>query len=1396
MSSTNHPINKTGGVMKPDKYYLGLDMGSTSVGFAVTDLNYNLVKANRKSIWGVRLFDEASTAAKRRAARTSRRRRDREVLRLKLLQDLFSQAINQVDPAFFQRLNDSFFFPDDKAIDQRFSLFNDPDFTDVDYHRSYPTIYHLRHALMTDPKPQDVRLVYLAVHHILKHRGHFLYEGQAGFKLGSAFEQRFDALQQAASQALDLELPAKARKVLHEVIMDRRLKRADKVNEIMTQLGWDEKLQQDFIKLLLGYSVKLANLFGEEYKAAKPDSISFDKAGFEDEKQEQYAMLLKDEAFSLLDAAYLFFGHMRLETLLQGNTSLSSAKTALYEKHKTDLTLLKTVLSDLQFDDFFNKSASGLNNYVAYTGHLRVKGKRQPVNYRCQPADFYDDLKKQLNKLPDNQKADERIERILLDVDNGLFLPRQKSKDNSLIPIQLQLLELQAILDNAEHYLPFLSQTGAEGLTVRKMLESLVSFRIPYFVGPLNPAHRVDRNKPNGSHHAWVTKLSAEPIRPWNFSRVVDQTQSAMDFIANLTNKCSQLIGEDVLPKSSPTYSRYAILNLLNVIAIHGKRLEPALKQKLFNDFFLPPARREKLTRKSLLKWFSANNHPDVREENLTGMDLEIPGDMRAELLIESIVPKKLNREEKDEIVRLLTILPESYVMISHRLTSLFGQKLSGTQIDKLSRLNFSGWGRLSAKLLYGISAAGPDGQLRTVLGMMWDYNYNLQEVLASQFGFKEQIDSLNREVMGTDRTLSYRVVQEYPASPSVRKMSWQALKVVKELTGVMKRAPEKIFLEVAREEGKKERTTSRKRQLEALYKDAKLVDAALSTELSEIDEQRLRRKKIFLYFLQMGRCAYSGDPIGLEKIDGRDVSGEDLYDLDHIYPRSLTKDDSLHNNLVLVKGILNRDKSDSYPLSPAVQARQRGWWAVLKEKGLINSEKFSRLTRSTQLSEDDLAGFISRQLVETRQATKAAADILKKVLPDTQVVFVKAGHVTDFRYNQEGFKFPKVRGMNDLHHAKDAYLNIVVGDVFDTKFTSNPRNFIRANPPRSYNLARMYDFPVNGSGGRTAWVPGDDGTLATVTKTMARNNVLVTYQTRRPGSGQNGGLFDQMIMPKNKGQFPIKTSDPRLSSPEGMARYGAYNKETGYSFFVVDHLQRNKILRTILPLPLSFALTQPQNEAGLLRYCTETLGLVQPKIVVRDLPYNSILKVNSFPLRLLAKTGNSLWFASALQPIFPVEFEPLIKKLLKTEEDTSADEQVQNKQFDSVELLVFYDTLLQKISQPPYARPGTFRAQVQNLEKGREYFDKLTWAEQQKTLRQMINLFQCGGRTSDLSLLLPKNEKGEASSKNTRVGALTLAQNLQEGNEIDLLLQSPTGLFEQVYRLSLIGQDNQLSLI
>lgn len=43
-------------------YYLGLDMGTSSLGFAVTDRYYNVIRKRGRHLWGIRLFEEAKTS--------------------------------------------------------------------------------------------------------------------------------------------------------------------------------------------------------------------------------------------------------------------------------------------------------------------------------------------------------------------------------------------------------------------------------------------------------------------------------------------------------------------------------------------------------------------------------------------------------------------------------------------------------------------------------------------------------------------------------------------------------------------------------------------------------------------------------------------------------------------------------------------------------------------------------------------------------------------------------------------------------------------------------------------------------------------------------------------------------------------------------------------------------------------------------------------------------------------------------------------------------------------------------------------------------------------------------------------------------------------------------------
>ena len=161
--------------MENKVWYLGLDIGTASVGWAATDTEYKIIRKNKKRLWGVRLFEVANTAKKRRTYRSNRRRLARRKWRLNLLEELFSEEMAKVDPNFFLKLKESKYYSEDKTHKLPFTIFNDKDYTDKDYYKEYPTIYHLRSSLMTEKEP-DIRKVFLSVHHILKNRGHFLYK--------------------------------------------------------------------------------------------------------------------------------------------------------------------------------------------------------------------------------------------------------------------------------------------------------------------------------------------------------------------------------------------------------------------------------------------------------------------------------------------------------------------------------------------------------------------------------------------------------------------------------------------------------------------------------------------------------------------------------------------------------------------------------------------------------------------------------------------------------------------------------------------------------------------------------------------------------------------------------------------------------------------------------------------------------------------------------------------------------------------------------------------------------------------------------------------------------------------------------------------------------------------
>jgi CRISPR-associated endonuclease Csn1 len=594
--------------------------------------------------------------------------------------------------------------------------------------------------------------------------------------------------------------------------------------------------------------------------------------------------------------------------------------------------------------------------------------------------------------------------------------------------------------------------------------------------------------------------------------------------------------------------------------------------------------------------------------------------------------------------------------------------------------------------------------------------------------------------------------------------MTWQTILVLKEITEVMGEAPARVFVEMARDpNAEKKRTESRKNKFLALYKNCKEEERELYNQINKRDEADFRSKKLYLYYTQKGRCMYSG-----ERIDLDDLFNDNLYDIDHIYPRHFVKDDSIDNNLVLVKKEINAHKSDGYPLADGIQKKCRVFWNELKSGGFITAEKYERLTRTFEFTEDERVSFINRQLVETRQGTKAITDLFKKTFPQADIVYVKAPNVSAFR---QKYKLLKCRNVNDFHHAQDAYLNIVVGNVYHVKFTKNPYNFIReykkAPEKNPYHMDKIFNYPVVRND-EVAWQTKNDESITMVKSMMKKNTPLVTRRNFEVhGALENKlGIKSAQLAKKANGvgYIGVKTSDARL---QNVCRYGGVTDIKGAYFCLVEHTQKKKRIRTIEPVPLYLKHQLDTNEK-LEKYFAETYGYENPNVRIEKIKVYSLIKVNGFYMYLTGRTGAQLAVCNAVQMILPWKWMLYVKEMTKAIGAEFTDEYMEKTgTISKLKNRQLYDLLCEKHLNCIYKlRPNPVG---ENLIIGKDKFNKLSILEQIYVLLQILQLSQLINQGANLELI------GLAK----KAGTTKISKNISNCNEFKLINQSITGLYE-----------------
>ena len=260
-------------------------------------------------------------------------------------------------------------------------------------------------------------------------------------------------------------------------------------------------------------------------------------------------------------------------------------------------------------------------------------------------------------------------------------------------------------------------------------------------------------------------------------------------------------------------------------------------------------------------------------------------------------------------------------------------------------------------------------------------------------------------------------------------------------------------------------------------------------------------------------------------------------------------------------------------------------YWQTLLDANMISRRKFANLTKE-KFSEKDKQGFISRQLVETRQITKNVAQILNRYFDgetteiltpkaslssqfrkglvylnkeelsenDLQTYLANGGEIVDGKYVavklHDGFY--KVREINDYHHAHDAYLNAVVANYLYHTFSEEKRKVLvygqhisrderkalgkyattRKGNFRQFLTPMIEEKWLNLETGEIVWER--DQSLETINKVLECKQINIVKKTEE----QKGEFSKQERLKKGKASVEFK---------EGWSveKYGGLSSET-----------------------------------------------------------------------------------------------------------------------------------------------------------------------------------------------------------------------------------------------------------
>ena len=490
-----------------------------------------------------------------------------------------------------------------------------------------------------------------------------------------------------------------------------------------------------------------------------------------------------------------------------------------------------------------------------------------------------------------------------------------------------------------------------------------------------------------------------------------------------LIGKCSVYPEELRAAGASYTAQEFNLLNDLNNLTINGRKLEEDEKHAIVERIKISNT----VNMRKIIADCMGEKIEDFRGARVdkSGKEIfhkfEIYNKMRKALSEICIDITDYSREDLDKIGYILTINTDKEAILDAFKDSCLNIDPEVVEcLIKLRKSNgalFSKWQSFSLKIMNELI---PEMYIQPKEQMTLLTEMGITKGTADEFkGLKYiPVDVISDEIY----------------NPVVRRSVRISFKIINAVLKKYKHL-ESIVIEMPRDrnsdEQKKRINDSQKmNEKEMAFIEKKLaVNYGIKLSPADFSSQKQLTLKLKLWNEQNGICLYSG-----RNIDPNDIlNNSDLFEIDHIIPRSISFDDA-RSNKVLVYRSENQKKGNQTPYYYLTHSS--GTWTYeqfkatvielsRKKEYAISRKKVQNLLYSEDITKMEvLKGFINRNINDTSYASRmilnTVQNFFKSKESDTKVKVIKGSYTHQMRNNM---KLDKNRDESYSHHAVDAML-------------------------------------------------------------------------------------------------------------------------------------------------------------------------------------------------------------------------------------------------------------------------------------------------------------------------------------------------------------------------------------